>query len=159
MKIPKEYIFLTICGLFLLAYVLEAVVDPLNIELPSPYNFLTPEYFLKYPFTSAVVGIRGIALLLIPLFLYSYFSKGYFPKAIASLIIGGLMQLYSLQEIATGTTLAPLEWSISLSLAGIAILVPMIYYLILGFAQTMKEKINAIGSDYYIEETEESPQE
>jgi len=149
MKFPKEYLFLAIIGLFLLAYVLEAVVDPLALKLSSPYAFLFQNYFTKYPFTSAVVGIRAIAILLVPLLLFGFFQKGFFGKALFALIISGLFQLYSLQEIATGTTLAPLEWSLSLSLAGIALLVPTIFYLFRGIFQSMKNKIDNLGDNYY----------
>ncbi len=147
MKISKEILFVIICGLFLLAYVLEAVVNPLKIKLPSPYGFITDGYYLKYPFTAVVVGIRGLAIFLIPLFLYSFFSGAYYIKATISLVLAGLMQLYSLQEVATGTTITPLEWSLSLSIAGIAILLPTIYYFCLGLLRNMKNWINSWGDD------------
>ncbi len=155
MKFPKEYFFLTIGGLFLLAYVLEAVVNPLNISLPSPYSFLSPIYILRYPFTAVVITIRGLGIFLVPLFLYSFFTGGHFAKAVISLILGGLMQLYSVQEVATGTTVTPLEWSLSLSLAGMAILIPTFYFFCLGLLQNMKNKINSWGDNPATAEVEE----
>lgn len=152
MKFPKEYFFLIIVGLFLLSYVLEAVVDPLGLKLSSPYAYLSPTYFSKFPFSTAVIGIRGLAFFLIPVFIFSFFQKGYFPKAIILLILGGLMQLYSLQEVATGTTLAPLEWSLSLSIAGIALIIPTLTYFISGIWQSMKNKIDSLGENYPVEE-------
>ena len=148
MKLPKEYVFLTIIGLFLLSYVLEAAVNPLSVKLVSPYSFLTDSVYTKYPFTAVVIAIRGLALFLVPLFLYAFFSKGYFAKASIALVLGALMQLYSLQEVATGTTLAPLEWSLSLSVAGLALLIPVVWYALIGLLQGVKNKINSMGEEY-----------
>lgn len=141
----KEYLFLTIVGLLLLAYVLEAVVDPLKLELPTPYSYLAPQYLAQFPFTTAVIFVRAVGLTLIPLLVFSFFGKGYMAKFIISLIIAGLAQLYSLQEIATSTTIAPLEWSLSLSISGMILVAISIIYLILSLADGIKGKIDNLG--------------
>lgn len=132
MKIPKEYVLVIIIGLFILAYVLEAIVDPLVVQLATPYAFLTPTYFSKFPFTAATVIIRGLAIFLTPLFLISFIPGAHFAKAGITLVISALAQLYALQEVASGTTLVPLEWSISLAAAGAALLLPTVLFVLGG---------------------------
>lgn len=143
MKIPKEQIFIIIIGLFLLSYILEAIVDPLNIKLATPYAFLSSEYFGKYPFTAATITIRAISLFLVPTFLLSFIKDAQFFKVGALLLIAGLAQLYSLQEITSGTTMVPIEWSLSLSIAGIALILPIATNLLHGTYLKAKNKLSA----------------
>lgn len=143
MKLPKEYTIILIVGLFILSYALEAVVQPLKANFTSPYAFLQIEQLSKYPFTSTVIFIRATAFFLLPLWIYSFIPKGYFAKGSILIVLGALMQLYSLQEVATNTTLAPLEWSLSLSVAGIAILLPAIFYLLFGIIFSMGKKLSS----------------
>ena len=141
MKMPKEYTLIVIAGMFLLSYVLEATVDPLAIELATPFEFLKPLYLSQYPFTAATVGIRSIALFMTPLWLLSFIKKAHYGKGGTILILAALMQLYSLQEIATGTTLVPLEWSLSLSIAGAALLLPAALFILSGMFAAVGEKM------------------
>ena len=141
MKIPKEQVFVAIVGLFLLAYLLEAIVDPLKIQLATPYDFFNPIFFSKYPFVTATVIIRSLSFLLTPLFLLSFIPKGYFPKAGILLVVSALSQLYALQEVTSGTTMIPLEWSLSLSLAGASLAIPIIIYTIKGIILSAKNKL------------------
>lgn len=141
MKIPKEQSFVLIVGLFLLAYLLEAVVDPLTIRLTTPYAYFSADYFLKYPFTTATVIIRGLSLLLALVFLLSFIPKGYFVKLGIVIVVSALAQLYSLQGIASNTTLMPLEWSLSLTFAGICLAFPAVIYIIKGIILGAKNKI------------------
>lgn len=121
-----EYWVGTIGGLFLLAYVLEAVIDPLAIDLATPYQFVSPQYFTQYPFTSAIIFTRALAIFLTPLFLLTLVKKAYFAKALFLLVLAGLMQLYALQNIVTKNFVVNLEWALSLALAGIALLLPAV---------------------------------
>jgi hypothetical protein len=155
MKIPKETTFIIIVGLFLLAYLLEAIVDPLKINLATPYSYFVPTYFLKYPFVTATIIIRGLSFFLTPLFLFSFFAKGYFPKACILLVVSVLAQLYALQEVASGTTMVPLEWSLSLSLAGATLLVPIVIYLIRGAIFAAKNKLIPEETPEEMTQTEE----
>lgn len=147
MKLPKEYTFIIIVGLFLLSYVLEAVVDPLVLKLPTPYVFLSPVYLAKFPFTTATIFIRALCFFLIPTFLLSFINKAHFLKVGILLLVAGLAQLYSLQEIASGTTLVPLEWSLSLSVAGIALILPIIANLLMGTYHKAKSKLASTLDD------------
>lgn len=146
MKIGKEYVLAAVGGLFLLAYVLQSGVKPLNLNLASPYQFLDPGYFKLYPFTGAIIIIRGLALWLSPLWILSWFPAAYTAKAVSLLILSGLMQLYALQQIAGAS--APTvsqEWALSFTLAGLGLLLPMLIYFIKGasggISQSVSQKI------------------
>ncbi len=143
MKIPKEHTFIIIIGLFLLSYVLEAVVDPLSLKLSTPYAFLNPLYLTKYPFTAATIFIRAFSFFLVPSFLLSFVKDSHFFKVGILLVIAGLAQLYSLQEITSGTTMVPLEWSLSLSVAGMALLLPITTNLLHGTYLKAKSKLSS----------------
>jgi hypothetical protein len=137
----KEYLLALIGGLLLLSYVLEAVINPLQIDLATPYDYLKLTNLMQFPFTSAIIFIRALAVFLIPLFLASFVKKAYTVKAIALLILAGLTQLYSLQNVINKTTVVPLEWALSLSLAGIAWLIPACYYFLKSFFSAMQQSL------------------
>ena len=138
----KEYLFLFIGGLFLLAYILEAIVNPLpNSSFATPYDFLNPNVLNRYPFTTAIIAIKSLAIFLSPLLLLSYLPNHHFAKGIGLLILSGLTQLYAIQDIASSTQVLPLEWSISINLAALALLLPAILQLLLGLAKKTKQKL------------------
>lgn len=140
----KEYLFITIIGLFLLAYLLEAIVDPLALKLATPYDYLNISIASKYPFTFASIAIRSLAITLTPLFILSFLINAHFLKAMSLLIFSVLSQLYSLQEITTGTTLLPLEWSLSLTISGLILLVPCLVNLSLHFFKQTQKKFDEV---------------
>jgi hypothetical protein len=133
MKIGKEYVLAAIGGLFLLAYVLQSGVKPLNLNLASPYQFINPGYFKLYPFTGAIIFIRSLALFISPLWILSWFGPAHTTKAVTLLIISGLMQLYALQQVAGGgAPMVSLEWSLSFTVAGLALLLPTAIFFLKG---------------------------
>lgn len=148
MKIAKEYQLLIIGGLFLLAYVLEALVNPLAIKLATPYSFLAPANLLKYPFTTAVIAIKSIALFWTPLLLLSFINGAFAAKGSILLVLAGLLQLYSLQEIATGAQVIPLEWSLSFSVAGLLLLLPTVIYFLKHSVSGVQKKFPATPTDH-----------
>ena len=147
MKIAKEYQLLIIGGLFLLAYVLEALVNPLAIKLATPYSFLSPSNLLKYPFTTAVIAIKSVALFWTPLLLLSFIQKAYAAKGSILLVLAGLLQLYSLQEIATGAQVIPLEWSLAFSVAGLLLLIPTLIFFLRHGVSGVQNKVHGIPSN------------
>ena len=142
MKLPKEYTMIIIAGLFLLAYLLDIVVDPITLNLVTPYSYLAPQYLLRYPFTTASIFIKSLGLFLSPLWFLSFFKEHFYAKGGILLVLASLMQLYALQEVATNTQIIPLEWSLSLSIGGAALLVPSVLFIIRGVIVSTKEKFN-----------------
>lgn len=136
---PKEYVLVLIVGLFLLAYLLEAVVDPLTLPLSSPYGFFNLGTITKVPFTSAVILVRSLAILITPLWLLSFIKGAYQFKAVSLLVVSVLIQLYGVQATATSSTVGiPLEWAISFALGGLALFIPMLYFFVKGAISTPK---------------------
>jgi len=84
----------------------------------------------------------SVAAFLTPPLIFSLFAGHNTPKGAALLIIIALMQLYALQDIATKAHVVPLEWALSISLAGIALTIPMIYYFIRGGLDSIYGKLS-----------------
>src|SRR3989344_4348106 len=128
----KEVVLVIIVGLFILSYVLDALVNPLDLPLPTPFHYLlNPEVFTTYAFTTASIFIRALGFFLSPLLLLSFWEGNNSAKGGILLVLIGLMQLYALQDIATGAQVVPTEWSLSISLAGVALVLPMVWYFLL----------------------------
>lgn len=134
----QEYVLMFIIGLLILGYILDAIVNPLSLQLPTPYHFFDPANLTVYPFTSASILIKSIALFLAPLWLLSFLSFNGLTKGTILLILSGLMQLYALQDVATNSQVIPLEWSLSLTLTGFALLFPAIIYMLIGAGRKAK---------------------
>lgn len=135
----KEYILFFAGGMFVLAYVLDAVVNPLSMPLPTPYHYFTLEVFSQYAFTTTSIIIKALAIVSTIVVTISYVKLNRFVKSGILLAISGLMQLYALQDVATNSQIIPLTWSLSLALAGLLLLIPMIMYILLGiFGSTQK---------------------
>jgi len=139
---PKEYTLIAIIGLFLLGYLLDALVDPLTLNLITPYHFLQTEHMLKFPFTTASVIIKSIALILSPLWLMGFVKNHYMGKFATLLVLASLMQLYALQEVATNAQIIPLEWSLSLSIAGVVLLLPAVLFFIRGIFSSLRQNLS-----------------
>lgn len=127
MKLPKEYSLLGIIGLFLLAYILDYIVDPLSLDLVSPYHFFQPHIMSQFPFSTVSVFIKAAALFFSPLWLMAFFKDKGYAKPILLLVLSGLVQLYAIQDLATRAQVIPLEWALSLTAAGAALLIPTIF--------------------------------
>ncbi len=153
----KEYKLIFIVGLFLLAYVLDTVVEPLEVVLASPYAYISSSIFSQYPFTGASIVIKALGIFLTPLFLLSFMEKQYVAKGLILLIVAGLTQLYGIQELTTGAKLLPIEWTVSLALGGAALLAPMVLYFIRGSLSSVSKGIAgpSLDEDPFEEEDQE----
>lgn len=127
MRMPKEYVLVLIIGLYLLAYLLEAVVDPLAVPITTPYQYLSSLYLAKYPFSSALIFVRAIAITMTPLWFLSFIENAHTGKAVTLLIVATLIQLYAVQALVGGNVGITIEWSISLAIGGIILFIPMLF--------------------------------
>ena len=137
----KENLLIFTVGLFILSYVLDASVDPLVIDLATPYQYLNPEILTHYPFTTTSIFIKALGLFITPLLLLSFLGDQHFAKGSILIVISGLTQLYALQELITNAQIIPLEWTISITVAGLLLLIPVVIYYIRGFMSSFHEKI------------------
>lgn len=131
----KEYLLITIVGLFLASYVLNYFAGPVVISVKNPLQFLTTASLSKYPFTAVEIGLRTIALFLSLILALSLMEKNYFLKAIIALVLGALGILYAIQQIATFSRVTPIQWTLSFAYTGLILLPAIGYYLIRGLIE------------------------
>lgn len=136
-----EHWFVVVIGLVIFAYVLDSVVNPLTMDLPTPYHFLTPDTFMLYPFTTVSILVKAVALVIAPIITLALFGMRKHTKAIILFVVSALYQLYAIQDVATNANAIPVEWSISLATAGIILIFTSLIYLFLG----MGDKVNRLG--------------
>ena len=130
-----EHMLILIIGLLILTYVLDAIANPLSLTLATPYHYFNSETMLTYAFTTTSIVLKSVALFIAPFLLLSFMEFRKVTKGLILLVLSGLMQLYALQDVATNAQAIPLEWSLSLTLTGMALLIPTVFYLILGLTQ------------------------
>lgn len=137
----KEYFVMIAVGLFVLAYVLDAVTKPLTLGFTNPYQYFTPANLSVYPFSTTSIIFKAIALTITILLGISFIGN-----AMASggtlILLSGLLQFYALQDVASQAKVLPLEWSLALTLTGIALIVPAVLYFLSGMLQSVRHKLN-----------------
>jgi hypothetical protein len=159
MKFPKEYVFIFILGLFVLAYLLDAVVNPLAANLPTPYHFFTPTMLAQVPFTTTSVFIKGLGVFLIPILLTSFVKNQFTKKAVVIFVIASLLQLYALQDIVTNSAIIPVEWALALTFAGMALTLLSGYFLIKGMFFSLQKNVSDAKMESVIQEVQEEDQD
>ena len=143
----QEYVLVIIIGFLILAYVLDAIVNPLTINLTTPYHFFDPNIVFKYPFTSVSITLKALALFLGPLWFLSFLDFNKVLKGGILLVLSGLMQLYALQDVVSKTGVLPLEWSLALTFGGLLLLIVAIFYMIAGFIGKAGSKLSEESPD------------
>ena len=151
----QEYILVIIIGLLIFSYVLEAIVNPLQIQLSSPYHFFDLNILARYPFTTASITIKSVALFMAPLWFLSFLHFNKLTKGSILLALSALMQLYALQDVATGAQFIPLEWSLSLALTGVLLLIPAVIFMLVGLTKKVTKAISEDSYDSFTKEASE----
>lgn len=128
----KEYIAVAIIGLFILGHVLDYAAGPVSIVLKSPFEFVNPDLLSRYPFTTVSIIIKTIALFSAILLVFSFFRKKLLSKGVLLLFIAAMFELYSIQQMATGMALIPIQWTLTLTATGILLLLPTVLFFLLG---------------------------
>jgi hypothetical protein len=137
----KEYTFVAIIGMFLLSYLLDAISQPLSLNLATPYEYLSQGHASRFPFTTTSIMVRSLAIMLTPFFFTWLFDKAYYAKGVILLVVSALVQLYAVQDVVSNAHVVPLEWAISLAIGGAAILVPAILYIVRGALHAAHESM------------------
>lgn len=132
-------------GMVILAYVLDAVVNPLALRLSTPYHYFTPSIISQYPFTTVSIALKALAVVILPLITFSSLGLKKMAQAASLLVLSALLQLYALQDIATRAFVVPLEWSLAFTLAGVLLLVPTLLYFLIGLVPTSRPPSQEIG--------------
>lgn len=133
----KEYTAAVAISLFLFAYVLEALAGQVTFPaFTSPFAFLNPAVLNKYPFTATAIAIRTAAIVISIVLVLSFAEIKKHLKAVIVFVLGVLFELYAIQQIATGMTVTPLEWTLSFAYAAVLLIPIVIFFLIAGAFET-----------------------
>lgn len=129
----KEYTAVIAISLFLLAYVLEALAGQVTFPtLTSPFAFLDAGVLNKYPFTATAVAIRTAAIVISIVLVLSFAEIKKHLKAVIIFVLAVLLELYAIQQLATGMKVTPLEWTLSFAYSGVLFAPMVIFFLIAG---------------------------
>lgn len=137
----KEYFLVTALAFFGLAYVLDYFAGPISFALTTPLTFLTKSYLNSYPLTAFAVAIRALGIFISLTLLFSVIEKQYFVKAFTIFVIAVLAELYAIQQIATGMRTTTIQWTLSISYAGMISIIAIIFYIIVGIIDQVKAKL------------------
>ncbi len=143
----KEYIAVAVLGLFVLGYVLDSVAGPVNLVLKSPFEFVNADVLSRVPFTAVSIVIKTIALFSGILLIFSFLQKKLLLKGVIIFFIAALFELYTIQQLAGGLTLIPIQWTLTLAATGLLLVVPAIIFFILGLFYLIIDKTLKSGDD------------
>ena len=129
----KEYTAVIAISLFLFGYVLEALSG--NVTLPalsSPSSFLNPTILNRYPFTATAIAVRTAAIVISVLLVLSFVAIKKHLKAVIIFVLAALLELYAIQQLATGMKVTPVEWTLSFAYSAILLAPAVVFFLIAG---------------------------
>ena len=147
----KEYLAAIILGLFLLAYIFDTIAGPVSFVLKSPFEFLQGDLLSRYPFTAVSITIKTIALFSSIILVFSMFEKKQLGKGLVMFFIAAMFELYSIQQLATGSNLIPVVWTMTLTATGLLLIIPSLIYIVLGLVFLVIDKTIKPVSDNDIE--------
>lgn len=147
-----EYVVTAIIALFLLSSVLDFLAGPQKPPLTNPFAFWQHETYSIYPFTAVSIGMKTLVLCMSVLFTLSLFQKKYLAKALFLLLLIALLELYAIQQLATGSQMVSMEWSVAFSTAGIILLLPIVFFFILATGTVVHKNLKEMT--YTTEEKE-----
>lgn len=150
----KEHLLILIVGCFLLAYLLDAVVNPLDLSLAHPYQYFTTSTLTTYPFTTVSIFLKAAAIFILPLLIMAFLAVPSLARGITLLILSALLQLYAVQDIASGSLVVPLEWSLAFTLSGALLIIPTILFILAGLFNSLHTKLFGIPFNPEVEKTQ-----
>lgn len=152
----KEYLIVATIAMFILSYGIDIASGVENLPIRQPYSFLEPKVLAVYPFTAVSIGLKTLGFMLSVLLTISTFEKKYLAKGVFLFFTGALMNLYAIQQLATGMRLIPIEWTLGLAYAGTMLIIPALFYFLIG---TTKQIHRNFTSDPFDKVTREEPEE
>lgn len=152
----KEYLIIADIAMFILSYGIDMASEVNNLPIRQPYSFLEPRVLAVFPFTAVSIGLKTVGFTLGMMLLMSTIEKKYLAKAVFLFFLGALMNLYAIQQMASGMRLIPIEWTLGLAYAGTLLLIPALFYFLIGIT---KQVHHSIVSTPYDKVTREEPEE
>jgi hypothetical protein len=135
----KEYQIVGAIGLFALAYALDYFAGPISATIKNP--FVLGNFLDKYPFTAVGIASRSLAIMLTVNLILSLVGST-LAKALSALFLGGLFELYAIQQLATSAKMTTLQWTLSLAYGGFLLAFLIIYYLIIGVVKGLHQGLS-----------------
>jgi len=127
----KEYWLVGAITLLILASVLDYFAGAVSFSVgTNPFSFLSPNNLVVYPFTAVAIGLRALGMVVLILSAVSTIEKQFGFKAFGLFVIGVLAELYAVQQLATGSLVTPLNWTLAFAYAGV-LLIPVTFYYLL----------------------------
>ncbi len=140
----KDYLIYIFVGLAIFGYVLDFISGPVSIPLNNPYEFLNQEVFSIYPLTAVSIAAKTLAIIIAAPVLLSFLKGQYVLKSIIMFVLAAILALYSIQQLATGLAITPIQWTLSFAFSGVGLLIPCVIFLIIGLLSGTKK---VIGDD------------
>lgn len=128
----KEITFVVALCMFAFAYILDFLAGGVSFVVANPVVFISNNMLTRFPLTAAGIFIRTIAIFLTILVVYSAIKGRYFTKAFISLAAAIFAEAYAIQQLSTGVRTTPIQWTLSISYAGVLMLVLVVYYFLKG---------------------------
>ena len=128
----KDYVWFTIIGLLIFSFVLDRISGPITLNVRNPYLFINSFTLSTYPLTAVSVVSKAIALAAVLIMSLSYLVRAPYLKASLLFVLGGLAQLYAIQQLATRGQVTPVEWTLGIAFAGVYLVPFIIIYILQG---------------------------
>ena len=138
----KEITLVITAGFFILAYALDYIAGPVSFNVRNPIVFLSAPYLSKVPLTAVAIGIRAIAILLTTILALAFIEGKHFTKALILFIVGGIAELYAIQQMATGNKVTTIQWTLSLAYAGMLLTAAIVFYILKGIVFGLKQGLS-----------------
>ncbi len=143
----REYVVIIAVGLYILSYVLDVVGGSILSPIKNPFDLLSQQMLSTYPFTTVSVGFKTLAVVMSILIVLHMIEQKYLAKGAFLIFLSAMMELYSVQQLATSAVNLPVVWSVAISYSGILLLAPAAIYLIIGFAKIVHRNISSSSLD------------
>ena len=138
----KEITLVVATGFFITAYVLDFIAGPTSFNVKNPIVFLSTPYLSKVPLTAVAIGIRATAIFLTTILALAFIEGKYFTKAFTLFIVGGIAELYAIQQMATGNKVTTIQWTLSLAYAGMLLIASIAFYILKGIVIGLKQGLS-----------------
>lgn len=143
----KEYLLFASILLLLFGQVIDSISGPVSIPVKNAFQFMSQASLQTYPLTSISILAKTLGLLLLAALFLSLIEKKDLLKGSLLLTVAVLMELYSIQQLATGVKTIPLPWTLALGWAAILLFIPAIFFLVKGLLWGLYNKFFPVPKD------------
>jgi hypothetical protein len=133
---------------FLLSWLIDRLGGPVSIVVKSPIAFLASTRLLNtYPFTATAIIIRTLAIFISMMLIMSFIHGKYFTKAITLFFIGMLAEFYAIQQLATGSHLTSIQWTLSIAYGSVSLILGILFLVLKGIWATFNKEDKTVTKE------------